>query len=378
MIHLYPFVPRGRHGGTIRLCSALAGSSRVAPTELYYFDPSSAGWLKPRAGAELDHLLNAPPGEPLNATPGIKRRLFPSTLWESGRRARGALESLLARPGWLNGARMVLHTSYLAPAAARFRARGAPTLVDVYDLVWRAHANDAADGPAAMRPARRAYAASVRPRELRGLRRADRLVVAGHADLGALGNEVRSAAWIPTSSRIDAASVAPRRASGLKTLRVGFLGHFAHEPTRISAEALLASPLAAADDVQLVIAGGGSRSAIGHRGGAEILGEVSRSEDFYSCIDVVVAPVLGSSGIKTKLAEAVLAGRPAVTTPRGAEGFSPELRRHLLVRPLSEIRADQIREYATAWDADVATADFERISGWDTAITAYARAVEAL
>jgi hypothetical protein len=358
----------------MRLRAALVGSARVAPSELYYFDRASSAWV----GPAIDRFeeLWSDLAEPRAVERGLKRSLFPSTLWESGRAPVRELAALISGLGALRDIRVVVHTTYLTAAVPALRSRGARTLVDVYDLVWRAHSNDALHGRRGPRPARRLYAASVRRRELAELRSADALVLAGHADLESLGPGFPPATWIPTPS--GGHPVAPRPAGDGRTLRVGILGHFAHEHTRRSAEALLDSPLALDERVEIVLAGLGSEQAIRPRAGVELLGAVASPEQFYERVDAVVAPVLGGSGFKTKLAEAILAGRPAVTTPLGAEGFSPALRRHLLVRAPGDLRLEDVREHLETWEGGTARRDFERSVGWEAVVTSYARAVSAL
>jgi hypothetical protein len=363
IVHLYPFVPAGRHGGTLRLHAALAGSARVGEPELHFFDAGAGAWHGP---AELD--LGAAAAHPPAAEPGLKRKLFPSTLWESGRRARDAARGYLAGLG-LEGAPVVfLHTTYLAPLLAALPAPPRRALVDAYDLVWRAHANDALTGPLPLRGVRAAYAATVRPRESRALARADVAIAAGAQDYELLRAGHPAARWIPTPTPVE--PVAPRVTEN-GPLRIGMLGNFAHRSTRAGAELLLASELASAPGVEVVLAGLGSAAFAGSAR-VEVLGELERAESFYAEVDCVVAPVVGGSGMKVKLAEAVLAGRPVVTTRLGAAGYPSTISRHFTLADPGALDLPLARRAIDRFDRVGGRDALERELGWDAVLDRYA------
>ncbi len=140
IVHLYPFVPIGRHGGTLRLTAALSGTRLAGETELHYYDSEAGRWQGP---SQVDEALQPNPPQLPSRRDAIKRWAFPSTLWESGRLARRALPAHLERLDPLESTVLFLHTTYLAPALERLSDRSARTVVDAYDLVWRAHSNDA-------------------------------------------------------------------------------------------------------------------------------------------------------------------------------------------------------------------------------------------
>ncbi len=365
VLHLYPFVPGGRHGGTLRLRAALAGTERVGEPELHFFDPDRSAWQGP---AELD--LDPPSTHAPPSGTGLKRRLFPSTLWESGRAARQAARGYVERLGPDSEATVVLHTTYLAPLLAGLPVAPRRALVDAYDLVWRAHANDALSGAPGQRAVRSAYAATVRPRELRALRRADGILVAGREDWELLRGEASAVDWVPTPTPVEA--VEPRAADPGR-LRLGLLGNFAHQSTRAGAELLVGSKLGADPAVEIVLAGLQSEALVGSAR-VTIRGAVDRVESFYAEVDCVVAPVLGGSGMKVKLAEAVLAGRPVLTTPLGATGYPDSLSRFFaLAEPDAFDAAAALRAIAE-FDRDAARAAFERELGWDRVLDLYASA----
>ena len=65
--------------------------------------------------------------------------------------------------------------------------------------------------------------------------------------------------------------------------------------------------------------------------GFEILGEVENAEDTYNTPCAVVVPLHAGSGMRIKLAEALAAGRPVITTSKGMEGMDLTHEKHVLV-----------------------------------------------
>ncbi len=123
----------------------------------------------------------------------------------------------------------------------------------------------------------------------------------------------------------------------------------------------------------MVLAGWGSERFAGEP--VSVLGAVDRPEDFYAQIDCVIAPVAGGSGIKCKLAEALEAGRPVLTTALGASGYPPLLRRHFCVAEPGDLDGAKVRLAISEFDAGLARADADRVLGWDTVTAEYARSV---
>jgi hypothetical protein len=288
----------------------------VAPTEAYWWDAAGSVW---QAGPSIDQVgSGAPPSPRKGFVTSMKRRIFPSTLWGSGRPAiAGARELLKERLSET----VVLHTSYLSPLVARVKAEGARAFVDVHDVVSESHAADARHGPIGVRAVRHWYATRVRAQELAQLRLADGVAVAGWQDLRFLrDHHVVSAAWAPTGLEIgpcDTPSPCP--------IRIGFIGNFRHSPTAGAAAELLASPVARNPRFEIVLAGLDSDSW-GRRMNATTLGPVDRVEEFYNCVHVVTLPATNPCGFKCKLGEAALAGKAVLTTLEGAAGYPPDLR----------------------------------------------------
>ena len=371
VVHLYPFVPSGRHGGTLRLAAAVEAAGAIGSPEVHCFDAAAEGWLHLSSellAAGLDERDESRPPPPES----LKRRLFPSTLWESGSRARRALDGYADRLRIDADALVVLHTSYLAAATHGVAALARATVVDVYDLVWRAHRNDAGSAGAPLSAIRWGYSESVRWRESRELKLPDALLVAGYDDYSRLSGRLPAVSWVPTATPVEAVP-APAPADGL--LRVGLLGNFAHASTRRSADQLLASALAADPSVRVLLAGLHASAVAAPSTVTEVLGAVSRAEDFYARVDCVVAPVEGGSGIKCKLGEALLAGRPVITTPLGAAGYPPSIRRHFTICATHELDAEVVRRAVAGFDAEVVRAAAQGELGHGAVVGRYAAAL---
>jgi hypothetical protein len=343
-VHFYPFRPDREQGGTLRLRTAVRATEPLGETVVVWFDARAGRWRtdEPRAG------VDGPDSHGPAASGGLKRRVFPHTLFESGRHAVSALVEQ-----WNehieHGAVPLLHTSYLAPAIT---ALPEAPFVDVYDLVWRGHEIDARSASLPLSTIRAVYAARARRREESALRQARAMIVAGWDDHRRLEHLGRPSRWVPTG--MSAEPVPLRHPDG--RLRIGFLGNFAHQPTLDSAKALLASPAARAPEIDVVLGGWESdRHPALRDAGAIVLGPVATPADFWREVDAAVIPVFSGTGIKVKIAEAMLAGRTVVTTPLGAAGFSPEARKAMVVvQRLPDLDAATCRAALTAPRDDIA------------------------
>jgi glycosyltransferase involved in cell wall biosynthesis len=67
-----------------------------------------------------------------------------------------------------------------------------------------------------------------------------------------------------------------------------------------------------------------------------LMGRVSNLDDFYSQVDVIVAPLAQSTGIKIKVGEALAHGKGVVSTANGYDGF-PELDTMHGLRSMTEV-----------------------------------------
>ena len=76
--------------------------------------------------------------------------------------------------------------------------------------------------------------------------------------------------------------------------------------------------------------------------GIVILGEVENAQATYDTPSIVVVPLHAGSGMRIKIAEALAAGRPLVTTTKGMEGLDLTHRKEVIVANSSEDMAEAI------------------------------------
>jgi Glycosyl transferases group 1 len=329
-VHFFPFSPAGEHGGTLRLQTAELACGRLGEQQTFWFDRSSKSWRDDS-------------GEPSHASParrsGLKRRIFPSTLYESG----GVAVEAFRKTNWSakvpSSANAMFHTTYLGPLLMEERPPWLnKAVIDVYDLIWRAHSIDARLNKGPLHATRLAYSQSVKHREMKAIAHSDGAAVAGYEDWCHVRNLGTTSAWCPVG-------VIPRPGPVRvphDPPQVGFLGNFAHQPTVDSARYLLTCPAARAGDIKVVLAGWESAGfAEEFSGRAEILGPVRDPGELWHTVDCAVIPVQTGAGMKVKVSEALLAGCPVITTPLGADGFSPAIRQALhIVDHVSDVTRD--------------------------------------
>ena len=145
------------------------------------------------------------------------------------------------------------------------------------------------------------------------------------AELG-LGN----ASFLPHGYDPPKSLPRPDRHNG--AVRLGFVGLLAHRPNRVGLLHFVRTVLprlqsANRDGVELWVAGAGlpeddarfMHDALGVR----LLGYVEDLTEFYTSIDVAVAPLYEGQGAPTKVIEALGHGRPVVGSPWGLRGVPP-------------------------------------------------------
>lgn len=122
---------------------------------------------------------------------------------------------------------------------------------------------------------------------------------------------------------------------------LGFIGSFEHSPNLVSINHFIASvfPELAArfHGLKLLVAGKGSSP---HRVNSAVscLGELPSVDEFYSKIDIAIAPLLFGAGQKGKVVEALAYGKPVIASSVAAEGFEDPILDLLHV-------ADRLDEY---------------------------------
>jgi len=333
-VHFYPFPPVGDHGGTLRLRMAELASAQLGEQQMFWFDADTGAWRDDSAHAS--HTGGVRP-------PGLKRRIFPSTLYESGRLAVKAFRETDWEGRLSTSTNVVLHTTYLGPLLMDKRPSWInKAVIDVYDLVWRAHALDARLAGEPTRTIRRMYSRVVERREMSAIGQADAAAVAGYEDWNHVKEQSALSAWCPTGL------ISQPRPAGEPSEPpvIGFLGNFAHQPTVDSARYLLRCPAALAGDVRIVLGGWESTHfAREFSGRAEVLGPVNSPADLWHRVDCAVIPVQTGAGMKCKISEALLAGCPVITTPLGAEGFPPTVRGLMhVVESLDDVDSELCRD----------------------------------
>jgi glycosyltransferase involved in cell wall biosynthesis len=76
--------------------------------------------------------------------------------------------------------------------------------------------------------------------------------------------------------------------------------------------------------------------------GVNVVGEVADAQATYDTPCVVVVPLHAGSGMRIKLAEALAAGRPIVTTSKGMEGMDLVHGEHVLVGDTADTMAQWV------------------------------------
>ena len=81
--------------------------------------------------------------------------------------------------------------------------------------------------------------------------------------------------------------------------------------------------------------------------GIEVLGEVADAAATYDSPYVVVVPLHAGSGMRIKLAEALAAGRPIVTTSKGMEGMDLTSGQEVIVADTEDAMAEALTHLLT-------------------------------
>jgi len=117
-------------------------------------------------------------------------------------------------------------------------------------------------------------------------------------------------------------------------LRAGVIGA-RNNVNRRNLEDFLARALPAIErymaPVKIVVAGGCSADFQGFsHPNVEVIGRVADVADFYRAVDVVIAPMRFSTGLKIKVSEALASGAPLIAHAHAMEGYPTRERLHLL------------------------------------------------
>lgn len=221
--------------------------------------------------------------------------------------------------------------------------------------------------------------------EATGLRRADLVVAikqseAGHFSRLAECDVVTVPATLPHRSGLPRCGFSRE----VSALRVGFIG----ADNRVNRDNLVAF-LRRLDawrdvflpDLSMIVAGGVCKHVAAEPGRVETLGHIADVATFYNAVDVVVAPLVFSTGLKVKIAEALAWGKPVVATTDAFDGFAAHDGFHELdgldavCRALMTLAADRPRLAALtrATQRSAAAMREAEASGFATLRTIFAR-----
>jgi glycosyltransferase involved in cell wall biosynthesis len=248
----------------------------------------------------------------------------------------------------------VVYVGYLGMTAyvrdARKLAPRARVVLEEHNVEWKIFdtLGGAARGP--MRLVWTLEAAALRRFERRMLREVDAVIAISDAD----ARELRAL------SGADAVVIAPvcepqaPRLDGTSEPRLAYLGHLAWQPNVYGLDWLCRDvwPLLRerVPGVTLTIAGSGLKREAGAvvvppawtHPGITTVGFVERLDELFRESLVMVAPVVGGSGVRMKLLEAMSAGMPTVTTTDGAAGLDVVDGREVLIADDAPAFAEKI------------------------------------
>ncbi len=125
----------------------------------------------------------------------------------------------------------------------------------------------------------------------------------------------------------------PERLSSEEDLRVGFLG--ANNLVNVVnmrrfLKSFERTQQIYVPNLRLDVAGEVCTQLASNVPGVNLLGRVENIDDFYDNVDVVVAPLMFSTGIKIKIGEALSFGKPCVATENAFDGYTPTDKFHSL------------------------------------------------
>ncbi|MBM7866599.1 glycosyltransferase [Heliobacterium gestii] len=98
-------------------------------------------------------------------------------------------------------------------------------------------------------------------------------------------------------------------------------------------------------EMNLNIVGSGAPEWLKKEPNVSVKGYVPNLEEEYECSDVVISPVRFGAGTRLKIIEAMMNGKPIVSTTLGAEGIGAEHGKHMLFADTPEAFAKAIMAY---------------------------------
>jgi glycosyltransferase involved in cell wall biosynthesis len=242
-------------------------------------------------------------------------------------------------------------------------------VLEEHNVEWRIFDTlaGAVEGP--MRHLWKLEAAALRAYERRTLREVDAVIAISDAD----GRELRAFSGVEP---IVISPVCEPRASRIETTsapRLAYLGHLAWQPNVYGLDwfcrEVWPKVRGLVPGVTLTIAGSGLKREGGELvvppawrlPGITTLGYVECLDDLFRDSTVMIAPVVGGSGVRMKLLEAMSAGMPTVTTVDGAAGLDVVDGREVLIADDPRAYADKIVQAL----GDAGLRDRLRAAGYD-------------
>lgn len=305
------------HGGTLRTRAFLEGFAAAGSDVVCVF-PGAEPAAAPPVGRSV-----AAGGQPLGG------RAMPAFV-------RAAKRAVLPMPTML-GARLkalgeileseqpdVLQVPSVAQAAYADSVPGAALWFDMSDLLSEFAGREAAGKRLVARRLAMAQREQILRSERQYVARAAVVSAAGWTDAQVVSfRSGRPAHWLPTPVTV---TVPPR--PGEQTARVaGFIANFDFAPNLDAWDVLVSRwlPGLRAAGWRVVVAGLRSDTLPPHEG-VERLGAVRDVAEFYRRVALTLAPIRLGGGMKVKVAESLLAGRPVVASAFAVDGFPPEIR----------------------------------------------------
>ncbi|HEY3776699.1 MAG TPA: glycosyltransferase [Rhizomicrobium sp.] len=150
----------------------------------------------------------------------------------------------------------------------------------------------------------------------------------GEAELMRATGTTAEVISIPFYAKARSVEARPGRLDSREELRVGFIGAL-NSVNRVNMQRFLDRlekyrTLYVPPTISIHVAGDVCSQLTSPSADIKLLGRVETVEEFYEDVDVVVAPMAFSTGIKIKVAEALSHGKPVVATRNGFDGF-PEV-----------------------------------------------------
>jgi hypothetical protein len=307
-------------GGTLRTRAFLSGLDALGH-EVVAVHPAIESGTYPGPGTRV-LLPAAPMGERGVPAPvrRLKRYLLPMPT------ATGAWSSAVASALRDVGTADLLLISQLSAARYGDRLSPAGLWLDHSDL-WSEFARRTSlrrRGPG--RVTGLAQARRLVAEEIRHSGRAAVVTAAGVTDSSLLGRRLdRPVAWVPTPVAVQH-PLPPRTMSGPRA--AGFIGNFAFGPNVDALDALLRGwGRQLRDRGWDVVVAGLASDTLPLPPWVHRLGPVRSPREFYETIDLALAPIRLGGGMKVKVVEALLYGRPVLATPFAMEGFPDAVRK---------------------------------------------------